>query len=454
MYQTHSMKQKFRLLVSILFPILVTQLGMYAMTFFDTVMSGHAGADDLAGVAIGSSIWVPVFTGLSGILLGLTPIISHLIGADNRKDVPFSFLQAIYLAIAISIAVIIIGILVVDPILNGMDLNPQVQRIAANYLKALGFGVIPLFIYTVLRCFIDAHGFTRLTMFITLTSLPVNVIFNYFFIFGKWGFPKLGGVGAGVATAITYWVIAFIALFVVIRINPFTSYGLFKRFYHISFGAWKEQLKIGVPIGFAIFFETSIFAAVTLLMSRFDTFIIASHQAAMNFASFLYMIPLSISMALTIAVGFEAGANRFKDSIQYSYLGIGIALGMAVIFALGLLALNDQVAMLYTTSDKVAKMIKHFLLYAIFFQLSDAIAAPIQGALRGYKDVNVTFIMALISYWVIGLPLGYILANYSSMGPFGYWIGLIAGLAVGAVCLYGRLSIVQKRKKAVALKGE
>lgn len=454
MYQTQSLKEKIRLLILILVPILVTQLGMYAMNFFDTVMSGHASADDLAGVAIGSSLWVPVFTGLSGVLLGLTPIISHLVGADKQNEVTFPLIQALYLAVTISVVIIVIGSFILDPILNSMNLNPQVQVIAGQYVKALSFGMIPLFIFTVLRCFIDAHGYTRLTMVITLTSLPVNVVFNYALIFGKWGFPHLGGVGAGVASAITYWVIAFIALVAVMKIHPFSSYKLFKKFYRVSFPAWKEQLKIGVPIGFAIFLETSIFAAVTLLMSRFDTVVIAAHQAAMNFASFLYMIPLSISMALTIAVGFETGANRFKDSKQYSTLGIVVAVSMSIIFAFSLFMLRGQVAMLYTTSGKVAEMIQHFLLYAIFFQLSDAVAAPIQGALRGYKDVNVTFIMALISYWAIGLPLGYILANHTSMGPYGYWVGLITGLALGAIGLYGRLTIIQRRKGLLGSEGE
>lgn len=448
MYPTHSIKQKIRLLLSILLPILITQLGMYSMNFFDTVMSGHASADDLAGVAIGSSLWVPVFTGLSGVLLGITPIISHMLGAEKKDKLAFPFIQAIYLAVLMAVVIAILGAIALEPILTAMNLNDHVHKVAKYYLYALGTGIIPLFIYTVNRSFIEAHGHTRMTMYITLSALPINVFFNYLFIFGKWGFPELGGIGAGVASAITYWVITLISFLVLFRMQPFSSYSLFHKFYTLSFSAWKEQLKIGVPIGLAIFFETSIFAAVTLLMSRYSTIVIAAHQAALNFASFLYMIPLSISMALTITVGFESGAKRIKDAIQYSYTGIVMAVSMAFIFAVFLFIFKQDVAFLYTENKTVAGWVGKFLIYAIFFQLSDAIAAPIQGALRGFKDVNFTFIMALISYWVIGLPSGFLLANYTQTGPFGYWIGLILGLAVGAVGLTYRLWRIQSLRKA------
>ncbi|PFG13277.1 MATE family efflux transporter [Bacillus sp. es.036] len=449
MYPTHSLKEKIKLLIVILYPILITQVGLYSMNFVDTIMSGRAGANDLAGVAIGSSLWVPVFTGLSGILLAITPIVSHYIGAKQEERVSFSVLQGIYLSIVLSLSILVVGSFILDPILNTMDLQDNVAQIAKEYLIGLSFGIIPLFIYSVLRSFFDALGETRTTMLVTLTSLPINVFFNYVLIFGKWGFPKLGGVGAGYASAITYWFILFIALLVVIKVRPFRAYGIFKRFYSISFSTWKEQLKIGVPIGFSIFFEVSIFAAVTLLMSTYSTETIAAHQAAINFASLLYMIPLSISMALTIAIGFEVGAKRLLDAKHYSYIGIAFAVGMALFSALCLYLFNDAVASWYTSNQNVFDLIKVFLIYAIFFQLSDAVAAPIQGALRGYKDVNVTLVMSLISYWVIGLPLGFILAKYTAFGPYGYWVGLSAGLFVAAITLFLRLRHVQKAKRTI-----
>lgn len=449
MYSTQSLREKIKLLFIILYPILITQVGLYSMNFVDTIMSGRAGANDLAGVAIGSSLWVPIFTGLSGILLAITPIVSQYIGAKQQNRVSFSVLQGIYLSVVLSILILVAGSLILNPVLQLMDLNDSVRRIAKEYLIGLSYGIIPLFIYSVLRSFIDALGETRTTMLITLTSLPINVFFNYVLIFGKFGFPELGGVGAGYASAITYWFILFISLIVVLKVSPFRAYAIFKKLHGISLSDWKEQLKIGVPIGFSIFFEVSIFAAVTLLMSTYTTETIAAHQAAINFASLLYMIPLSISMALTIAVGFEVGGGRFKDAKQYSYLGIAVAVGMALLSALCLFIFNDAVASWYTSNEIVFDLIKVFLIYAIFFQLSDAIAAPIQGALRGYKDVNVTLVMSLISYWIIGLPSGFLLAKYTEFGPYGYWVGLSTGLFVAAVTLFIRLRHVQRTKVLV-----
>lgn len=447
MKETVTTREKIIQFSSILFPILITQLGLFSMNFFDTTMSGKVHPNDLAGVAIGSSLWVPVYTGLSGMLLSVTPIVAQLVGAKKSKDVPNTVVQGLYLSVIISIVIVILGYFTLDPILNHMGLDHEVLQIAKGYLTALSFGILPLFIYAVLRCFIDALGLTRVTMFITLTSLPINLVLNYLFIYGKFGFPRLGGIGAGVASAITYWCIMIIAVLIIMRQSPFKQYKVFKTFYRLSFKVWGEILKIGVPIGLSIFFETSIFAAVTLLMSQYNTITIASHQAAINFASFLYMLPLSISMALTIVVGHEIGAKRLKDAKQYSYLGITMALFLSVLSAAIIYFFRPEVASIYTSDAAVLRLTQDFLIYAIFFQLSDAIAAPIQGALRGYKDVNVTFMMALVSYWVIGLPVGYLLAANTSLEAFGYWIGLISGLAAGAIGLSVRLHIIQRRKE-------
>jgi multidrug resistance protein, MATE family len=453
MNQTYTLRQKIKQLLFVLLPILGTQVAMFAMSFFDVFMAGHYSPVDLAGVAIGASLWVPVQTGLSGILLAVTPIVAQLAGANRKDSVPFKVVQALYVSVLLSIAVIVIGIFTVNPILSLMRLEAEVESVAREFLTAIAMGIPGLFLYTVLRCFIDALGHTRTSMYISFVSLPVNGLLNYLFIYGKMGLPELGGAGAGVASAITYWVIFLIAWQVVARIKPFTEYAVVNRFYRISLADWKELLTIGLPIGLSIFFEVSIFAAVTMLMSEYSTMTIAAHQAAINFASFLYMIPLSISMALTILIGFEVGARRYRDARIYGRLGIGFALGMAGICTVILLLFTKPIAGIYTGDPELLELTGHFLLYAIFFQLSDAVAAPIQGALRGYKDVNVTFMVALISYWVVGLPFGYILAHYTEMGPFGYWIGLSTGLTLGAIGLFIRLVRIQKKVHLPASSG-
>ncbi|WP_047979835.1 MATE family efflux transporter [Ornithinibacillus contaminans] len=445
MYQTDTLKQKLKLFFMIFFPILITQVSLNLMSFFDTVMSGRASAADLAGVAIGSSLWIPVFTGINGILLAITPIVAHLLGASDTKSITAKVQQAIYLSLGLALIVLIIGWLLLDPILATMDLEQSVRKVAKYYLVAIGTGVIPLFIFNTLRCYLDALGHTRMSMIIILVALPINLLFNYIFIFGKFGAPALGGIGAGIATALTYWITCLFAVSIIAYVQPFRNFSLFTAWVKPAFNEWLEQLKIGVPIGFAIFFETSIFAAVTLLMSAYNTNTIAAHQAAMNFSSLLYMIPLSVGMALTITVGFEVGAKRMQDAKTYGYIGIGGGIFIALFNGVILYVFNDYVAALYNTDPEVIALTVQFIGYAIVYQLADAFGAPIQGALRGYKDVNVTLLLALISFWVIGLPIGWILANFTSLEAFGYWVGIIVGLSFGAITLLFRLIHVQKK---------
>lgn len=445
MNQTYTLRQKFRQLLIILFPILITQISLCSMSFFDTMMSGHASQNDLAGVAIGANIWMPIFTGINGILIAITPIIAQLNGAGRKKEMPFVVIQGIYLALALAAVVLIFGALTLSAALDSMQLEPAVRDIAHYFLQAISLGIIPLFLSTILRSFIDTLGYTRVTMLITLSALPINIVLNYLLIFGKFGFPRLGGVGAGYASALTYWAIASISALVIYRMRPFSDYHVFSKLYPASFSALKEQLRIGIPIGTAIFCETSIFGVVTVLMAGFGTLTIAAHQAAINFAGLVYMLPLSISMALTIVVGFEVGAKRLQDAKKYTYMGISFALVAALFCAAGLLLFREQVAALYTNDDDVLQLTQQFLVYAAFFQLSDAVAAPIQGVLRGYKDVTVTFVVAFISYWIIGLPTGWVLSQFPAWGAFGYWIGFIVGLASGAVALAIRLTRIQCR---------
>lgn len=444
MYETSNIKEKLKLFSYLLLPILITQVSMYLMNFFDTVMSGRAGAVDLAGVAIGSSLWIPVFTGINGIILAITPIIAQLTGAKATKDISKKVLQGIYLAVGLAIFIVVIGTILLNPILNLMDLEPAVRHTAKYYLIALGTGIVPLFVFNTLRSFIDALGKTRMSMIIILIALPINIVLNYLFIFGKLGIPAYGGIGSGIATAITYWIVCTISVGIVFKIKPFKNYRVFSTWIKPSMIDWWEQLKIGLPIGFAIFFETSIFSAVTLFMSVYSTYTIAAHQAAINFASLLYMIPLSVGIALTIAIGFEVGAKRFDHARAYGYIGISSGLFIAIFAGLVLYVFNDFVAGLYSNNPDVIELTKKFIYFAIFFQLADAFGAPIQGALRGYKDVNLTLIIALVSYWIIGLPTGWLLANYTTLEPFGYWVGLIIGLSCGAIALLARLLHLQK----------
>lgn len=445
MKRTHSYREKFIQLAIVLVPIFVTQLSLVSIGFFDTVMAGNVSEYDLAGVAVGVNLYFPVFGGIQGVISGLTPIIAQLYGAGKKERLPFIVVQGVYMAIAIGLLLIALGSLAISPLLQQMDLEPRVAEIARGFLTAIAFGFCPILVAAVLRNFIDALGYTRVTMAITILAVPINICLNYVFIFGEFGFPQMGGIGAGIGSATTYWIIMTLNILVVCCLKPFSEYRVFQRFFGVSFKQWKEELAVGVPIGSAIFCEQSIFGAVGLLMAAYGTGIIAAHQAALNFTTMTYMIPLSISMTLTILVGFEVGARRYRDARQYCRMGIVISVVFSAALAFFLVQMKAEIAALYTKDESVYHLVQSFLVYAIFLQLSDAISAPLQGSLRGYKDVRVTLMLAIVSYWVIGLPVGYLFANALGFGPYGYWLGLIAGILVGALFLAVRLRKVQKK---------
>jgi multidrug resistance protein, MATE family len=446
MYQTFSTKEKIKQIFVMLIPILITQLGMFSMVFFNTIMSGKYNSSDLAGVAIGSSIWSPVFTGLSGILLAVSPIAAQRFGEKKGKEVSSILTHGIYLALIIAVIVIILGVFLLDPILTAMNLPVSVHDTAFRYLAGLSFGIIPLFIFNVLRSFIYALGKTRVVMYILLMSLPINFFLNYVLIFGHWGFPELGGAGAGYATSITYYVIAGMTAAVIIKQKPFSDYVGLKYFKEFSGEKVKEILKIGVPMGLSIFFETSMFAVVTILISKFNITTIAAYQSALNIVSFLYMIPMSISMAQTVLVGFEVGAGRYNDAKAYSWMGIYLGAIIAVGAGLLLVLFRYEVAGLYSNEPAVIDLTGQFLIYALFFMISDAIQATALAALRGYRDVNISFIITLIAYWLICLPVGYLLAHNTGLGASGYWVGLTIGLLAAGISLSLRLIFIQKHR--------
>ncbi len=436
--------------MKIFFPILVTQVAFYLISFFDTVMAGRYGSADLAGVGVGASLWAPVYTGLTGILLAVAPLVSQAMGAKREREVKRIVMQALYVAVVIIGLTVVIGLIAVNPILERMELSAEAREVARNYLVMLALGIVPMFVFFVLRTLVDSLGKSNITMVLLLISLPINVLFNYLFIFGSFGFPELGGVGAGVATAITYWILCLAIIAVVFKGELFQRLGILRRFYRPDMKRIKELILLGAPIGLAIFSEVSIFSAVTLLLGAYGDVIIGAYQAAINFASFVYMIPLSAASALTITVGFEVGAKRIKDAVQYVVIGLTMCVAVSLFSGILLYLKNEELAALYSRDPQVIEAAAHFMILAIFFQLSDAVAAPTQGALRGFKDVNVTFLLTIAAYWVIGLPLGFYLERYTTLGPDGYWWGLIIGLAVGATLLLVRLMHLIRKSRRLA----
>ena len=437
-------RDKLRRLLSVMLPIVATQVAIMGMNFFDASMSGQAGDVDLAGAAIGGNIWMPIQTGISGILMAAMPLVANLLGAGEKEKITIVVRHGLLLALGFAIFVLGCGVAFLPHFLQNMGLAPEVYHVSLWYLAGLGLGVLPFFMITPLRSLVDTLGYTHLTMRIYLLALPINACLNYVLIFGKLGLPRLGGVGAGVASGLTFWLLLGVFAFVITRLEPFKGYRIF-GFLQPSFSWLKEYLRIGVPMGISIFMETSIFGVVALFIAKFGTETIAAHQAALNFSSLVYMLPLSFSLALTIVVGVEYGAKNYQGARDYVTIGLQTSLGIAGFYTLAEYILREQIAYIYTNNLEVVALVKIFLLYAIGWQAGDAIAAPIQGILRGYKDVDATFWASMLAYWGICLPLGLFLDYKVGNGAFAYWQSLDCGVISSATLLSIRLIWLQRR---------
>ena len=437
---------RFRHFFSIMIPILVTQTTIMGMNFFDTVMSGRAGAVQLAGTSIGGNIWMPVFTAINGILIAATPLIAHLLGAGKRKDIGRVVRHGMLLAFVFSCLCFAAGGLFLRPFVQGLQLEPEVSHIAVFYLVGIGIGIVPFFMGTVLRSFIDTLGGTRLTMQVYLAALPVNVALNYILIFGKLGLPALGGIGAGIGTGLTCW---FIFLLFVVIVRKHAQYRDIEIFGKNNLSPDRkligEYLRVGIPIGLSIFMETSIFGVVAFLIAPFGTAAIAASQAAMNFSSLAYMIPLSVSMSMTILIGIEAGARRWVSAEQYENTGLAFNWTCALILPSVFYLLRYSIASMYVTEPEVLHICARFIAYGCLFIMGDAVAAPIQGILRGYKDVRAPFYSSLIAYWGICAPVGLLFDYKLQHGAYSYWQSLDIGIFVSALILFLRLLYVRRK---------
>ncbi|RSI27404.1 Multidrug resistance protein MdtK [Streptococcus sanguinis] len=443
MHQTHNLNQRMRLFISIFLPILIYQLANFSASFVDTTMTGQYDTLHLAGVSMATSLWIPFFDLLIGIVSALVPIIGHHLGQGKKEKIASDFYQFIYLSLGLSLILFALVFVGAPLVLAHLGLEPLVEEVAKNYLWYLALGIIPLLLFSTIRSLFDALGLTKLSMYLMLLLLPLNGSFNYALIYGAFGFPEMGGAGAGLGTSLAYWVLLLISLLVAVKHPKVRAYELWK-IRPLDKKGLIEGIRLGLPIGGTFFAEVIIFSVVGLVMAKFSSLIIASHQAAMNFSNLMYAFPMSISTSMSIIVSYEIGANRPDDVKKFCKLGRLTALGIAGFTFLFLYILRDRVAALYGSDTEFIRMTSVFLTYSLFFQLADTFAAPLQGILRGYKDTQVPFFLGLIAYWGVSLPLGLFLDYYTSLGPYGYWIGLIASLVTSGILFQWRLNRLAK----------
>ena len=438
-----------RALLALAGPIMVAQLANTAMGFVDAVMAGRVGPHDLAAVALGNSIWVPLLLLMSGTLLATTAKVARKVGAGHYALIGPLVRQALWLALGIGTLAALL-LYCAGPLLALMQVEASLAATARGYLQAIAFGFPALALYQVLRGFSDGLGSTRPSMVIGLLGLLLNIPLNYLFIYGKLGLPALGGIGCGWASALVMWFMFGAMLLWVHWAPAYRSSRLFEHAEPPRWPAIRGLLAVGLPIGIAIFAEASIFLVIALLIGSLGASVVAGHQIALNFSSMVFMIPYSLAMAATVRVGQALGRGAPREARFAAGVAMLAALANACCSASLMLAWRMDIGRLYTDDSEVLAVAGALLMYSALFQFSDAIQATAAGALRGYQDTRATMLITLLAYWGIGLPIGYGLGLSHwfgpPSGPQGLWQGLVAGLTCAALLLGVRLQRIARRQ--------
>lgn len=428
-------------------PILVAQLAQMANAVIDTVMAGHASAEDLAGVGIGASLWVPVLLLFIGVLSALQPTISGHRGAGEFARIMPVTWQGLYIAGVASVVMILL-LVNTRPVLDLLRLDAQTADITHGYLAAFAWGIPPLLALHALRGLTDGLGHTRVIMVFSLLNTLFNLPLNYIFIYGKLGLPAFGGIGCGWAATLANYISVLALLVYLNRSKAYAQFHLLSGWVAPHWKEIKQLLRLGLPIGFTMFVEVSMFAFIALFLAPLGPKVVAGHQIVLNVISLLFMVPLSLGMALTLRISFLLGAQAPQQARLLARSALLLALGMALVYVPFLLAFRSAIASLYTGDTEVRAVAIYLLGFAAIFQVADVIQVTAINALRGYRDTRVPMLIILLSFWIVAFPVGYFLTFTDvlgpSMGAAGFWIALIVGLAIASVLLTWRLFRVSR----------
>jgi MATE family multidrug resistance protein len=372
-----------------------------------------------------------------GLLMAIQPTVAQLDGAGKRSEAGKAGRQATWIALSLSFPYVAL-LWFSEPLFVAINIDPQIIPTAAGYLKALAWGAPAACGMFMLRFFSEGSGRTRPTMYIGFLGVALNIPLNWILMYGKFGMPALGAVGCGYATAIVLWVLMLSLLWYIHWHPHYREFKFFQRLGPPDRVILTDLVRVGLPIAVMIFVEGSLFVAAALLIGRLGPLPSASHLVAINFAALTFMIPLGLASAVTIRVGNAIGRGE-PDAARYAGLiGLLIVLGTQSISASVMFLAPEAIVRIYTNDIHVIALASSLLFFAAIFQFSDGIQVISAGALRGLKDTKVPMLYTVIAYWLVGMTLGYYLTFDGGMGPAGMWIGMIAGLSVGAAFLLAR----------------
>ena len=435
-FLTHWSWAELKTILLLAAPIVMGQVAQTGMGFVDTVMAGQVSSQDLAGVALGTAVWLPIYLFASGILLVLTPFVAQAVGARQPDAVKRHLWHGVVLALLLGLMA---SFILATPQywLVMFALEADVFRITVDYLHALSWGVLFALWFQVIRFFHDAHGFTRIAMWLSFVGFLVNIPLNYVFVYG-WGYiPAMGGAGCGVATSLSYVLMFGLGWLWFFRHPVYLAHHRFWT--SIDWRAIGQLFMSGLPIASAILFEVGLFIFIAFLVTPLGTTVLAAHQVAISYTSMVFMLPLSLAMALTVRVGQLSGEGaKFQiQQLVVSTLLFASLLGLAIAGATYYWV--DWLANLYSNDAAVVSLAITLMIFAAMYQVSDAIQVVCAGALRGVVDTVAIMWITLFAYWLLALPLGYVLCYPLGWGVEGFWASFVVGLTVAAIGLLWRL---------------
>lgn len=418
-------------------PLVVSNLAVVSMGVTDTIVAGQSGETDLAGLALGSSIWAVCAVTMIGMLAAVSPVVANLRGARDEAGCARQLRQSMWIAF-IGGLLVVAGLLAASWWSQWIQTEAPVRAVMVNYLAALATGTLPFAVGSALRGYCEGMSQVRPVMRIYLAAAALNIPLDILLVFGWGPIPALGGAGCGWATSLVCWCLA-IALYWHAGHDP--AYRALKLKLLPPRPHWatlRHLLAVGMPICVGAASEVTFFASLTLLLAPYGATIVAAHQIGLSIGSIFYLVALALAQALSIRVAQVLGQQRPRRARFASIVGVYSGVVYALLTGVVLISLRHVLVLAYTDNPDIIAVASNLLLLAAAFQLVDVTQAMASGALRGYRDTRVPMYMQLFSYWLVGLGTAYWLGE-QFWGVYGYWSGICIGLGTAALLLLLRL---------------
>ncbi|GMQ27720.1 MATE family efflux transporter [Algoriphagus confluentis] len=445
-----TIRDHFKTTFILAYPVMLSQLGQVAVGVADSMMVGQLGPVPLAASALANSIFFVIMMFGIGVSMGITPLVSVADGKSRLKRISRLFSHGLW--INVTAGILLIGVILgLSQGLSYLEQPEEVVVLALPYLFIITASLLPMMVFQTFKQLAEGLSQTKQAMYITIFCNLVNVFLNWVFIWGKFGFPEMGLNGAGLATLISRILMMLMMGGYILTSSRYKKYHLKLRNPHASFPMLTRILKIGIPTGFQYIFEVSAFGTAAIMMGWIGVNALAGHQIALNLASISYMMATGLSTAGMIRVSNQIGKGNFKAMREAGMVVFGLVMafmfGCAVIFVV----FRNFLPELYIDDPEVIALSSSLLIIAGLFQLSDGVQVVGLGVLRGLEDVKIPTLVTLMAYWVLGLPLGYVLAFEFGFDEKGIWYGLLIGLSITAVLLFFRFNTLSKKKISSSL---